>query len=344
MICLYPSKVLFRMKLRSLAFALVLAAFAGCSPRTEAEDPPRAEVVGSPSEDRLLGFAQDGDSVLVVRAHGLDRIDRAGVTARIAGEEYRACPADPSAVWGPRGQERFSATVLEVRDGIVTMADPSCGVWARDLASGSSKMLASKDADANWPSWAGRLPAVVAVDEAGVVVCFSAGRADEPVMTEVWSLGREGSEHHRIAQLPDADGCGAIFVDGETVFVAASAPTRQEDVRDVLYRVDRRDGTLTLISAVRLITGITQDKEAIYYIDDGAVERVTKRGLERQTLEPRHARAHWEGSSLIGSQPQSGLMANGTFLYWFGSRLTGTDFRQTIERRRIAGGEPEDAV
>lgn len=98
---------------------------------------------------------------------------------------------------------------------------------------------------------------------------------------------------------------------------------------------------MTRVADAISLAGITQDQDAIYYIDDGEVVRITKASGERTTLEARGARTSVEGSSTLGSTPRSGLLSDGTFLYWLGTRRTGTDFRNTIERRRIAGGEPE---
>ena len=319
---------------RWLLPTLGLLATNACAPSTEADERPGAVLIGSPTGDKVLGFAVDGAGVIVARDASLERIDSAGATVRLAGPEYRACPTDASKRWQPGVSTATDVGFLSARDGVLTLADPSCGLWSRQLESGATTMLVQSSGGQDLPAWA-EVPSVVAVQADAILWCFGAKDAEFGSRAEVWSVARDGSQRRRLAQLPGSRPglprslCSSILADESAVFVIA--PDASTMFNDTLFRIDRREGTVTPLSDTSVL-GVTQDQDAVYYFDDAELVRFNKATGQRTPVTQLGRRAG-ETNLTRGSH----IVSDGTFLYVIGTETKG----RTIERFRIRDGARE---
>lgn len=294
-------------------------------------------------------MAVDGGFVYAARPTRLDRIEIAtGRVERVAGAEYAACPADP--------ERRFMLTVLDlgypgfaVRDGVVYLTEPDCGLWAWDVDAHRGRMLITYvqgdrgEPYAEWGSIRGRLwarpwPITFAAEPDGLVVCvvperFENHPSEDPRVprdvvegVELWSVALDGTPRERLAQVAEPVSSEYLYGTG----IVSDAAAVHFAAGHAVYRYDRRSRYAVVATglASSFIGGLFADEHGVYYADLGGIYAMENTSLPfRRTVLP-------PGGPL---DPVVTLLAVG------GGRIYYLD-GFSLRRVPTEGGEPEELV
>lgn len=238
----------------------------------------------------LHALVRDGNFVYAASETRLDRIDdRTGEVTTVAGSEYAVCPKSGADTDNGLGFT-FSRRPFVVRGTTAYLAN-SCGFWTYDFESHRAQLVVDGgDPHFYWDHperlWNGKPgPDLkdgmsLAADVDGLIGCFTVWGPSQTVLTEIWTLDRDGMPGERLASVPNKNYgyCRDVVVDSSSIVFATD---------DTIYRLDRAARAVTsIVNDEGKPEGLASDAFHVYWVDDngGDVMRIANDGTDRSRV------------------------------------------------------------